>query len=318
MKITRRNFLKKGLAGTLFLGAANLPQPLQAVVASTSMVAPRRAKRVILISLDGICVEGLRQAKTPHLDTLFAEGVLSTKTRVVMPSVTLPNWTSHLTGSGPEQHGVADNAWTIDKYKLPSIEKDVDGYYPSVFSVLKQAMPQAKTAFYYNWKPLINPYNRQYLDEISFLEKDAYIENYEKAFNFLVENRQSPTLVFLYSVHTDHVGHKHKWMSQEYIRSIEEADVEIGKLLDKMKQEDLYKDTHFMFLTDHGGIEYGHGGLSVDEMIVPWGITGPKIKKGMKMEEPNNTVNTASVILHLFRVEQPIGWTGEIPKSIFS
>lgn len=317
MKITRRNFLKKGLAGTLFLGAANLPQPLQAVVAGTSMAASGRARRVVLISLDGICVAGFRQAKTPYLDALLSEGILSTETRVVMPSVTLPNWTSHLTGSGPEQHGVANNAWTIDKYKLPAIEKDVDGYYPSVFSVLKQAIPQVKTAFYYNWGPLINPYNRQYLDEISFLEKDAYIENYEKAFNFLVENRQSPTLVFLYSVHTDHAGHKHKWMSSEYIRSIEEADVEIGKFLDKMKQEGLYEDTHFMFLTDHGGIEYGHGGLSVDEMIVPWGITGPKIKKRMKMEEPNNTVNTASVILHLFRVEQPIGWTGEIPKSIF-
>lgn len=34
-----------------------------------------------------------------------------------------------------------------------------------------------------------------------------------------------------------------------------------------------------MFLTDHGGIEYGHGGVSTDEMIVPWGITGPGIKK---------------------------------------
>ncbi|WP_346989837.1 alkaline phosphatase family protein [Bacteroides caccae] len=317
MKITRRNFLKKGLAGTLFLGAATLPQPLQAIAASTSMAAPRRAKRVVLISLDGICVAGFRQAKTPHLDTLLSEGVLSTETRVVMPSVTLPNWTSHLTGSGPEQHGVANNAWTVDKYKLPAIEKDVDGYYPSVFSVLKQAIPQAKTAFYYNWGPLINPYNRQYLDEISYLEKDAYIENYEKAFNFLVENRETPTLVFLYSVHTDHAGHKYKWMSSEYIRSIEEADVEIGKFLDKMKQEGLYEDTHFMFLTDHGGIEYGHGGLSTDEMIVPWGITGPKIKKKMKMEEPNNTVNTASVILHLFRVEQPAGWTGEVPKSIF-
>ena len=317
MKITRRNFLKKGLAGTLFLGAATLPQPLQAIAASTSMAAPRRAKRVVLISLDGICVAGFRQAKTPHLDTLLSEGVLSTETRVVMPSVTLPNWTSHLTGSGPEQHGVANNAWTVDKYKLPAIEKDVDGYYPSVFSVLKQAIPQAKTAFYYNWGPLINPYNRQYLDEISYLEKDAYIENYEKAFNFLVENRETPTLVFLYSVHTDHAGHKYKWMSSEYIRSIEEADVEFGKFLDKMKQEGLYEDTHFMFLTDHGGIEYGHGGLSTDEMIVPWGITGPKIKKKMKMEEPNNTVNTASVILHLFRVEQPAGWTGEVPKSIF-
>ena len=26
-----------------------------------------------------------------------------------------------------------------------------------------------------------------------------------------------------------------------------------------------------MFLTDHGGIEYGHGGVSTNEMIVPFG-----------------------------------------------
>mgnify|MGYP000010587127 FL=1 len=317
MKISRRNFLKKGLAGTLFLGTATLPQPLQALTTKAFAAAPKRAKRIVLISLDGICVAGFKQAKTPHLDALLAEGVLSTKTRVVMPSVTLPNWTSHLTGSGPEQHGVTDNAWTVSKHKLPAIEKDNEGYYPSIFSVLKEAMPQIKTAFYYNWGPLINPYNRRHLDEIGFLEKDAYIENYEKAFNFLIENQQSPTLVFLYSVHTAHAGHQHKWMSPEYIHSIEEADVEIGKLLDKMKQEGLYEDTHFMFLTDHGGIEYGHGGVSVDEMIVPWGITGPKIVKGLKIEEPNNTVNTASVILRLFRVDQPACWTGEIPSTIF-
>lgn len=317
MKISRRNFLKKGLAGTLLLSASTLPQPLQALTTSTSAVAPKKAKRIVLISLDGISVAGFKQAKTPHLDALLTEGVLSTETRVVMPSVTLPNWTSHLTGSGPEQHGVTNNAWTLSKHKLPAIKTDDEGYYPSVFSVLKKAIPQAKTAFYYNWAELINPYNRQYLDEISFLEKDAYIENYEKAFNFLVENRKSPTLVFLYSVHTDHAGHKYKWMSPEYIRSIEEADVEIGRFLEKMKRERLYDDTYFMFLSDHGGIEYGHGGVSVDEMIVPWGIKGPEITKGLKMEEANNTVNTGSVILHLFRVKQPTGWTGEVPATIF-
>lgn len=317
MKISRRNFLKKGLAGTLLLGAATLPQPLVALAPSVPKADGRKSKRVVLISLDGICVAGFQQAKTPHLDALLAQGALSQQTRVVMPSVTLPNWTSHLTGSGPEQHGIVDNSWTLSKHKLPSVEKDADGYYPSVFKVLKEANPRIKTAFYYNWLNLIYPYNQKYLDEVSFLEDDAYLPNYEKAFNFLVENREEPTLVFLYSVHTDHAGHKHKWMSPEYIRSIEEADVEIGKFIDKMKKEDLYDDTHFMFLSDHGGVEYGHGGVSTDEMIVPWGITGPGIKKGYKIEEPNNTVNTAAMILHLFNVKKPLSWTGETIESIF-
>lgn len=282
----------------------------------TGFSAPK-AKRVVLIALDGISVEGFQKANTPNLDALLKEGVLSIQTRVVMPSVTLPNWTSHLTGSGPEQHGIVDNGWEINKKKFPSVETDADGYYPSVFKVLKDKVNGMKTAFYYNWINLFHPHNKAYFDEVSYLENDAYLPNYDKAFEFIVENRKQPTLVFLYSVHTDHAGHNHKWMSPEYIKSIEEADVEIGKFIEKMKKEELYESTHFMFLSDHGSINYGHGGMSMNEMIVPWGITGPSIKKDFKMEEPNNTVNTASVILRLFKVDQPLSWIGEVPKSIF-
>lgn len=314
MENSRRNFFKKGLAGALTLGTASLASPATALSTEASV---SRAKRIVLISLDGICVDGYLKAKTPNLDALMGEGSLSLETRVVMPSVTLPNWTSHLTGSGPEQHGVVDNSWEITKFTLPAIEKDSAGYYPSVFKILKDTIPTMKTAFYYNWINLFYPYNKQYFDEVSYLEQDAYIPNYEKALSFLIANRTNPTLVFLYSVHTDHAGHKYKWMSPEYIRSIEEADIEIGKFIDKMKQEGIYKDTHFMFLTDHGGINYGHGGVSTDEMIVPWGITGPGIKKGFKITEANNTVNTAATILHLFKVDQPLSWTGEVIKSIF-
>ncbi|WP_237039260.1 alkaline phosphatase family protein [Phocaeicola faecalis] len=280
-------------------------------------MARSKAKRVVIIALDGISVPGFTTAKTPNLNELLSEGALSMTTRVVMPSVTLPNWTSHLTGSGPEQHGVVNNDWEIDKEHFPAVVTDNQGYYPSVFQILKEEIPTCKTAFYYNWINLLYPYNKQYLDEINYLEKDAYIPNYEKAFNFIINNRDFPTLVFLYSVHTDHAGHAFQWMSPEYIRSIEEADVEIGKLIEKMKAEGLYKDTHFFFLSDHGGINYGHGGMSEDEMIVPWGITGPGIRKGFKLAEPNNTVNTAATILYLFKVKKPLPWTGEVPFSIF-
>jgi len=287
------------------------------ITVCTALAGGPKSKRIVMIALDGISVEGFKQAHTPNLDALMAEGALSMTTRVVMPSVTLPNWTSHLTGSGPEQHGVVDNGWQIDKFKLPAVVKDVQGYYPSVFTVVKEQMPHVKTAFYYNWINLFYPHNQKNFDEVSYLKDDAYIENYNKAFDFIVKNKKDPTLVFLYSVHTDHAGHSHKWMSPEYIKSIEEADVQIGLFLEKMKKEGLYESTNFMFLSDHGGIEYGHGGVSVDEMIVPWGVTGPKIKKGLKIEEPNNTVNTATMILHLFGLKKPLAWTGEVLDSVF-
>ena len=238
-------------------------------------------------------------------------------TRNVMPSVTLPNWTSHLTGSGPEQHGVVDNGWELTNYILPPVEKDDKGYYPSLFKILKEQVPGVKTAFYYNWKNLIYPYNQTYFDEIAFEENDGYLVNYDKALTFILENREKPTCVFLYSVHTDHAGHSSGWMSPEYINSIEEADVHIGEFLEKLKAEGLYEETHFMFLSDHGGVGTGHGGVITTEMEVPWAITGPGIKKGHTLSEPNNTVNTAASISYLFNCEIPLSWTGEVPMSIF-
>ena len=320
----RRSFLKRSLATIATLSAAAvLPvNPLAADSAKNKKGNKKTrkkplAKRVLMLGLDGICVEGFKKAYTPNLDKLLSEGILSTDTRVVMPSNTQPNWMSHLSGSGPEIHGVDRNDWLLDKHTLPALVTDEEGYYPTVFKVLKDNMPSMKTAFYYNWAELINPYNRRYLDVVSFEENDGYLNNYSKALDFMRTHRNEPWTVFLYSVHTDHAGHKHTWMSPEYISAIEEADVNIGKLLEQMKSAGLYDDTHIMFITDHGGINYGHGGMTTNEMIVPWGIKGPGIVSGVAMTEPNNTVNTASVILDLFGIEQPLYWTGEIPQSIF-
>ena len=257
---TRRNFLNQlGLAaagmttGNTALATTQYDSgiPRNSVPDRTS---DNSAKRVIMISLDGICVEGFQKAHAPSLKGMMSQGAFSLDTRVVMPSVTLPNWTSHLTGSGPEQHGVFNNNWTPANSSYPAVRRDEDGYYPSVFQALKKCQPSCKTAFYYNWKPLAYPFNEKYLDEIKYLANDAYASNYHQAFQFVKKHRYNPTVVFLYSVHTDHAGHKFGWMSREYLQSIEEADQQIGIFFQKLRQEDLFNDTHFLFLTDHGGI----------------------------------------------------------------
>ena len=237
-----------------------------------------------------------------------------------MPSVTLPNWTSHLTGSGPEEHGVTGNDWKIDAHPLEPIDKDADGYYPSIFKILKEQVPDIKTGYYYNWADLINSINKKYLDEISFEHEEKYDSNYTKAFNFIVANKTNPTLVFLYTVHTDHAGHTYNWMSPEYIQAIEAADVAIGKLINNLKAEDLFNDTHFLLITDHGGIEKKHGGVSMHEMQIPWGVVGPKIKKQGLKEFYNSNKNTALVVAQIFGIKRkklPESWIGVVPEGIF-
>lgn len=276
------------------------------------------AKRVVMIGLDGFSLEGYQTAKHPNIDALFEDGVISTSTRTVMPSVTIPNWTSHLTGGGPEQHGVFGNGWEKDEHPLDPQEMDAEGYYPSIFKIVKDNIPTIKTGFYWNWKSLIKPFNEKYLDEVKFEENDEYTQNYQSALDFLIEHKDAPTLVFLYSVHVDHAGHSHQWMSPEYITAIEEVDVKIGEFIEKLKAKDLYDDTHFLLFTDHGGIGNGHGGTSEQEMIVPWMITGPGIKKDGQLKSPNSNANTAAVVASLFGINQtPASWIGKVPSGIF-
>lgn len=277
------------------------------------------AQRVVIIGLDGFGTEGFKAARHPNIDKMLAEGVLSLTTRPVMPSVTLPNWTSHLTGSGPEEHGVTNNAWTVQQHQLPAIDTDENGYYPSIFKLLKEQVRSVKTACYYNWPELINSINKKYLDEHIFQYNDRYDSNYNRAYTFIEKNKERPQLVFLYSVHTDHAGHTYGWMTPQYISAIESADSAIGVFLDRLKKADLYRDTHFMLITDHGGKDKGHGGISMSEMQVPWGITGPTIKKMGRIDPLyNSNKNTALVLARIFGIRKiPASWTGKIPGNIF-
>lgn len=277
------------------------------------------AQRIVIIGLDGFSAVAFKTAKHPHIDSLFTNGFLSLTTRPVMPSVTLPNWTSHLSGSGPEEHGVTANNWLLSNHPLEPIATDEDGYYPSIFYLLKQKSKNIKTGYYYNWANLINSINKKYLDEVSFEADYGFEENYDKAYRLISNNRKDPVLVFLYSVHTDHAGHDYHWMSPQYISAIEKADSVIGNFINKLKSENLFKDTYFLLITDHGGDPAsGHGGVSMDEMQVPWAITGPKIVKTGLSTAFNSNKNTSLVLAKIFGIKDiPRCWTGVIPEGVF-
>ncbi|MBQ3658874.1 MAG: alkaline phosphatase family protein, partial [Bacteroidales bacterium] len=101
----RRNFFKAGLAASAAVAATSV------LGTSCAPAVPGRnikAKRVIIFTFDGIRVDGLAQARTPNIDSLIASGSASFTTRDVMPSITMPNYTSHMCGAGPEVHGVVN------------------------------------------------------------------------------------------------------------------------------------------------------------------------------------------------------------------
>ncbi|MBN3034857.1 MAG: alkaline phosphatase family protein [Bacteroidales bacterium] len=271
----------------------------------TSSVRPE-ARHIILIGIDGVGADDYQHARTPHLDRLVRKGAISLKTRSVMPTESAPNWASHLMGAGPEQHGVTANGWTVDHHTLPPTVMDEQGYFPSIFTLIRDQIPGAATGFFHDWKGLAGLLNP---DDIVKSEYSAdYRKTLDKAIPWILEEK--PMFTFIYIGHPDEVGHEHGWRSQAYISAVEEVDQALGGLFSALAEAGWHDQVHFIVVSDHGGVGHGHGGLSLDEFTVPWIISGPGVIRDRLIGQASDVVNTAPTIAYLLGLETPFEWTG--------
>ena len=271
------------------------------------------ARSVLLIGIDGMGVQGFQVTATPYLKQLAREGALSIQARSVMPTVSTPSWGSILTGAGPEQHGMTSNDWRLDNYTIEPTAKDADGYFPSIFMLLRLNMPDAEIAAFYDWKELGNIFNPKYLNHTELTKN--YQETIEKAIPYLLEKK--PQLAFLYIGHPDEIGHEHGFDSEEYYQSLEQVDAKVGELFEALKRAGLYEGTHILIVSDHGGIGTDHGGESMRELEVPWIIRGPGVIKDRMIVQPVNIYDTAPTIAYLFHLQQPYEWIGRPALGAF-
>lgn len=264
------------------------------------------SSKVILIGIDGMSIEGFQVARLPNIYGLLQQGALSLKTRGVMPTVSAPNWSTITMGAGPEQTGIIKNGWNVKNEVIPPTVADKDGYFPSIFTVIRQQQPKAKTALFYDWNALADLFN---LKNISKVE---YFEMYEKTFGkfipYILEER--PDFAFIYIGFTDETAHEYGHLSTEYITSLEAVDNQIGTLLSRMKLNGLLDIYTIMVITDHGFVGKSHGNVTLAEIEVPWIISGPGTLKNRLINQPNDLMNTASTIAYIMELKQPEEWIG--------
>ncbi|MFZ4549441.1 MAG: alkaline phosphatase family protein, partial [Bacteroidales bacterium] len=275
---------------------------------------PASSKHVILIGIDGLSAEGLQYANTPIIDKLISQGVISLKTRGVMPTVSAPNWASILAGAGPEQHGTTSNNWSLSNHSIEPTTKDEDGYFPSIFTLIRKQLPKAVTAMFYDWDWLGTFVNRKYITKEQFVQGHVMITSI--ALNYW--KKEKPLFTFIYYGHPDEVGHSKGFGTPAYFQSINDIDAEIGKIVDGVKEIGLGQNTTFIITSDHGGIGFGHGGESMIEIEVPWIITGPGIKKNTVLDSPNDLMNTSPTIAKILGIKTPTEWIGKAVNEVFS
>ena len=271
---------------------------------------PEKEKKVLVIGIDGLRPDSLMKAKTPSLDFLiengsvtyhsYAGGELGNETQQVTSSG--PGWSSILTGVWTNKHGVTDNSFSNQNYDK----------YPHFFRRLKESNPSLFLSSFVQWTP-IHTYILSDSDE-SGNGSDEYVS--EMGAKSIKKGEVD--VLFLHFDDVDHAGHAYRYGNDypEYINSIEKTDRLIGFVLEEIDKKN-HENWMVVVTTDHGGLNYGHGGQSNDERTIFFIASGGKTPVRILEKGPGHVAVAPTVFNHLgIEVDPEWGWEeGPFPFS---
>ena len=195
---------------------------------------------------------------------------------------------------------------------IETIPYPVNSPYPSIFRVAREAMPDAELASFVEWNPI----------NIGIVENGFNITKVtgsddknvaERVIDYLTDN--TPALMFVQFSEPDEIGEKYGFGTDLHLASISSMDKLIGKIYDKLKQEDLLDESLFIVTADHGGINKTHGGNSDAERYVFLGIAGKTVTNGNIIDAESRDV--AAIAAYALGLESPRTWTGHVPTGVF-
>ena len=228
---------------------------------------------------------------------LMAEGSYTLKKRSVLPSSSAVNWASMYMGAGPELHGYTE--WGSKVPELPSRVTNDHGIFPTVFSLLREAAPEAEIGTIYEWDgiryvvdTLAMSYEKHVTDKPEVSRATArYAAEYIK--------RARPALLNIVFDEPDHVGHEKGHDTADYYRKLAELDGYVGQILQAIDEAGIREETIVIVTADHGGIEKGHG------------------KRGYEFQESMMQFDCAATIAYIFGLERPQVWIGRPMTQVF-
>jgi hypothetical protein len=128
---------------------------------------------------------------------------------------------------------------------------------------------------------------------------------------------KKPGLLFIHMDHVDHAGHHDGHKTRKYYKAVELADHYIGEVIQATKDAGIFDETVFIVSADHGGVGYSHGGETLDELEIPFIISGRGVKPGHLISHQVFTYDNAATIAFLLGITPPYGWTGKPVTSAF-
>ncbi|WP_138478322.1 alkaline phosphatase [Dyadobacter bucti] len=270
-----------------------------------------KIEHVILIGSDGFGAYAFEKAKVPNLRKLMENGSWTLQARTVLPSSSAPNWASMVMGAGPELHGYTK--WGSRSPDLPARVLDEYGMFPTVYGLLRKEKPKSEIGVIYEWDGIGYLFPKKAVNKDQNCDGDIALT--KAAISYIKDKK--PNFLFIHLHDVDSVGHNAGHGTPEYIAAIERTDAHIGTIIKSIEEAGMMEKTVIIFSADHGGINKGHGAITMQEMQIPWIIAGPGIRKNNEIKESVMTFDTAATIAAIFRLKQPQVWIGRPVTAAF-
>lgn len=273
--------------------------PVLAAICAMAMsgAAAGGERRLVLISVDGLRADVITAEIAPRMAALRDRGV-SADALNDLPSATLPNHATMLTGLLSDRHHVLLNF-------------DLSGNLAAatIFDYAREA--GLRSAFFASKTKLEHLAPPESLEVIDIdADTTALVERM-----LALLTPDGPDLVFLHLRDPDSIGHRYKWLSAEYLDAVTEMDCLIGRIVDAL-DADSQRESYLILTADHGGDGVNHFLNIPANRTIPWIVCGPDVAAGRVLDEVVSTADTTPTALWLLGVDVPEGLSGAVRFSI--
>lgn len=220
--------------------------------------APQGHPTLILISIDSYRANYVHRGHSPVLAALAADGVHAKGLRPVYPSLTYPNHYTIVTGLFPDEHGIVSNTMrdpALGSFSPPNRAANIDGrWWDQAEPIWVTAQKQGRRTASVFWPGTqaeirgVRPAYWQLFD--SSVPPDARVD---QALAWLdLPAGQRPTFVSLYFEQADVAGHNYGPDSLQVDEALVSIDAALGRLVEGLRQRNLYDTTNLVIVSDHG------------------------------------------------------------------
>ncbi|HVS53376.1 MAG TPA: ectonucleotide pyrophosphatase/phosphodiesterase [Opitutaceae bacterium] len=309
--------------------------------APVPVAKPRRpipaVEHVVVIAVDGLRPDRLLFADAPVLRGLMKTGSYSMWMRTTALAVTLPSFTSMLTGVNPRKHG-------IDWDREMPLSAPFYSLTPTIFELASRAgyvtaMAAGKSKFSalnkpgtiaHVFLPTVDPavtiasigQPATSPAGLAFAAQEKVGDDVVIAAALKMIEDFRPHFMFIHLPSVDTVGHAKGWGSAEQLAQIAQADANVGRVLAALEHAGLRDSTVVIISADHGGAGLTHGPDDPRSRYIPWIVHGPSVRSGFDLTQEATldlrTEDTCATACWLLGLALPANFDGQPVRVAFN